>query len=409
MRILLLHNRYREPGGEDDVVAAEAALLAAPGDAVLRLEVCNAGIGGLASQARAAAGTIYSPAARRAATRAISRFGPDVVHVHNFVPLLSPAVHLAARRAGVPVVQTVHNYRLVCPNGLLFRDGRPCEACVGRAVPWRSLVHGCYRGSRAATAAIVAMLATHRALRTWTRAVSAYIAPSQFARRTLIRGGIPPGRVHVKPHFVDGQPAPGDGAGGYALYVGRLSDEKGLGTLLAAWRGLGGRIPLKIVGDGPTRLALAAASRDLGGVEWVGRAPPERVRALMQSARVVVVPSRCYETFGRVIIEAFSVGTPVIAARHGALAELVQHERTGLLFEPGSAPALASAVARAFDAPAAVRAALRRAARTEFEGRYGPARNYALLMETYARAREAGGPRARAPAPRPEEGRPWIE
>jgi glycosyltransferase involved in cell wall biosynthesis len=406
VKVLLLHNRYRHAGGEDEVVRAEMALLVAHGDEPMLLEVTNGRIAGLLSQVHAAARTIYSAAARRDVAAAIARFAPDVVHVHNFVPLLSPSVYFASRRAGVPVVQTVHNYRLVCPNGLLFRDGRPCEACVGRALAWPSLVYGCYRGSRAATAAVAAMLATHRALRTWSRSVGAYIAPSHFLRSKLILGGIPGDLVHVKPHFVEGQPTAGDGAGGYALFVGRISEEKGVRMLVSAWRDLHERIPLKVVGDGPALRGLVAASRALGGVEWVGRACGEQVRAMMRSARFVVVPSLCYETFGKVIAEAFAAGAPVVAAGHGALAELVQHDRTGLLFDPGSATALANAVERVLAAPESL-AAMRRNARAEFEEKYGAARNYALLMEAYARAREAGGSRARGSAPPSEEERAW--
>ncbi len=406
MKVLLLHNRYREAGGEDQVVSAEMALLAAHGDDPMLLEVTNSAIGGFLSQARAAARTVYSEAARRDVAAAIARFAPDVVHAHNLVPLLSPSVYFAARRAGVPVVQTVHNYRLVCPNGLLFRDGSPCEDCVGRALPWPGVVHGCYRGSRAATAAVAAMLGTHRALGTWSRSVAAYVAPSQFVRRMLLRGGIPGDRIHVKPHFVEGRPVAGDGGGGYALFIGRISEEKGIRTLLSAWLGLHRRVPLEIVGDGPALDGLVAATRGLRGVEWVGRAPGEQVRAMLQSARFLVVPSLCYETFGRVIIEAFAAGTPVIAPRHGAIAELVEHERTGLLFDPGSASALASAVEQLLATPASL-AAMRRNARAEFEEKYGAARNYALLMETYACAREAGGSRARVAAPPAEEERSW--
>jgi glycosyltransferase involved in cell wall biosynthesis len=327
VRVLLLHNRYRRPGGEDTLFDAVGGLLASRGHAVRSLEVTNADIGGAVSPLRAAGRAVWSPAAGRAVARAVSRFRPDVVHVHNFFPLLSPSVHHACRRSGAAVVQTLQNYRLLCPNALFFRDGHPCEECLGRAVPWPGVVHGCYRGSRLATAPVAAMVAVHRALRTWRRAVDVFVAPTEFVRRKFAEGGLDPRRIAVQPNLVDASPEPGDGQGGYALAVGRLSEEKGFDTLVAAWARLGREPPLKIVGDGPLRPALRAAAAEVADVEWAGWAPAAEVRRLMRSAMLVVVPSRWYETFGNVIVEAFAAGAPVVAARHGAMAELVPPPR----------------------------------------------------------------------------------
>jgi glycosyltransferase involved in cell wall biosynthesis len=397
VNVLLLHNRYRLAGGEDAVVRAEMALLASRGHGVSLLEVSNERIGGLMSQVRAAGRAIYSTASERDVARELARVRPDVVHVHNFFPLLSPSVYRACRRAGVAVVQTLHNYRLLCPSGTFFRDGGPCEDCLGRAVAWPGVLHRCYRESRFATGTVVAMLAVHRALRTWSELVDVYIAPTRFVRDKFIEGGFAPERIEVKPHFVDGDPPPGDGGGGYALAVGRISEEKGFRTLLAAWRRLRADVPLKIVGDGPLLEELRDASRSMRGVEWVGRAPPDEVRRLMQRAQVLVVPSVWYETFGMVVIEAFAAGLPVVAARHGALAELVEHGRTGVHFEPGNASELAAAVDGIVSRPGEL-AALRRNARAEFEAKYDPARNHTALMRTYARALEVARARGGEPA-----------
>jgi glycosyltransferase involved in cell wall biosynthesis len=411
VRVLLLHNRYQRRGGEDTLFDAVGALLASRGHAVRPLEVTNADIGGAVSPLRAAGCAVWSPAAGRAVAQAVARFRPDVVHVHNFFPLLSPSVHRACRRSGVAVVQTLQNYRLLCPNALLFRDGHPCEECLGRAVPWPGVVHGCYRGSRLATAPVAAMVAVHRALRTWQRAVDVFVAPTEFVRRKFAEGGLDPRRIAVQPNLVEASPEPGDGQGGYALAVGRLSEEKGFDTLVAAWARLGRELPLKIVGDGPLLRALRAAAAEVApDVEWTGWAPAAEVRRLMRSAMLVVVPSRWYETFGNVIVEAFAAGAPVVAARHGAMAELVQDGRTGLLFEPGNAVELAAAVRWLASSPREL-GALRREARAEFEARYGEERYYARLLQIYARAIE----RARSRRPdaarvrsRAREEQPWT-
>lgn len=408
MRVLLLHNRYAAAGGEDAVVSAEKALLESRGQAVRLYEVANGAIGGLASRLRAGAGAVWSVAAERAVAREIARFGPDVVHVHNFFPLLSPSVYRPARRAGAAVVQTLHNYRLLCPNGILFRDGAPCADCVGRRVPWPGVLHGCYRGSRAASASAAAMLATHRLIGTWARQVDLYLAPSAFVRRKFVEAGFAPDRIEVKPHFVVGEPAPGDGRGGYALAVARSSEEKGIRTLLAAWQRLREDVPLTIVGDGPLREELEAASRGDGRIAWAGHLPPDDVRRHMRNASFLVVPSTCYETFGRVVIEAFAEGLPVVVAAGGASAELVEHGRTGLHVAPGDPAALAAAVAWLSRHPGRL-AALRGPARAEFEEKYGPARNYTLLVRSYARALEHARSRTRPDVVRlRQEDRPWT-
>jgi glycosyltransferase involved in cell wall biosynthesis len=409
VKVLVLHDRYRLAGGEDAVVHAELELLASRGHAVRLLEVSNERIGGLLSQVRAAGRAVYSLAAEREVAAELARVRPDVVHVHNFFPLLSPSVYRACRRAGVAVVQTLHNFRLLCPNGILFRDGSPCHDCMGRAVAWPGVLHRCYRASAMATAPVAAMLAVHRALGTFTDLVDVYVAPTRFVRDLFVRGGFPADRIEVKPHFVPGDPVAGDGRGGYALAVGRLSEEKGFRTLLAAWGRLRGDVPLKVVGDGPLRDELRDASRAVRGIEWVGRAPPDEVRRLMQGARILLVPSLWYETFGLVVIEAFAAALPVVAARHGALAELVEDGVTGALFEPGDAADLAAAVERLAARPGEL-AAMRRNARAEFEAKYDPARNAVALLRIYAGA--VARARARAAA-RPvalgaEEGARWT-
>ena len=386
MKIMAVHNRYQRPGGEDQVFVDETALLEARDHRVLRYEVHNDQVEQV-NRLTLAKDTVWNTPAYRELGALIRRERPDVVHFHNTLPLVSPAGYYAARAEGVPVIQTLHNYRLLCPVALFFRDGRVCEDCMGKAVPWPGVVHKCYRGSRAASGVIAAMLTVHRVLRTWTEMVDVYVALTEFARSKFIEGGLPAGKIVVKPNFVAPDPGRGQGGGGYALFVGRLAPEKGTGTMLAAWERLGTRIPLKIVGDGPLRDRVVGAAARRSNVEWLGHRPVEEVHALMGKADMLVFPSEWYETFGRVAVEAFAVGTPVIAANIGAVAELVEHGRTGLEFRPGDPEDLVTQVEWALSHPAELRR-MRDEVRAEFEAKYTAERNYRALMEIYEAALE---------------------
>lgn len=382
MKILLLHNRYQIPGGEDVVAQAEKALLEAKGHPVVLLEYNNDEITGLWSQATAAANTIYSQASKQRVSAEITQLKPDIVHVHNFFPLLSPAVYDACREAGVPVVQTLHNYRLLCPNAKFFRDGHPCEDCLDKFVPWPGVVHACYRDSRAGSAAVAGMLSVHRTLNTWRQKVDQYIALTEFARQKFIQGGLPAEKIALKPNFVAPDPGIGEGLGGYALFVGRLSPEKGLDTLLAAWQQLRGKMLLKIVGDGPQAEQVEAAARQLTGVEWLGRQPKSEVLALMKNAAVLLFPSVWYEGFPMVIAEAFAVGLPVVASDLGSMSSIIDSGRTGLHFRAGDSADLATKMEWLLTHPEELKH-MRQAARAEFEAKYTAEENYRQLREIY--------------------------
>jgi glycosyltransferase involved in cell wall biosynthesis len=386
MRIVMIHNRYQQSGGEDHVLRAETALLRARGHEVEVVEENNDAIVRWTTATKAAFECVYSFSSARGAGKLIDRFRPDVAHIHNFFPRLSPSVHYAYRQAGVPVVQTLHNYRLLCPGSTFFREGKVCEDCTRATVPWPAVAHACYRDSRTASAAVANMLAIHRALGTWTRTVSRFITPTEFARAKFIEGGLPAERIAVKPNFLSQDPGMGAGEGNCALFVGRLSQEKGLDTLLAAWRQLRVRVPLKIVGDGPLASMVQLAAATLPDVEWLGARNHEEVLRLMADAAFQVIPSSSYETFGMVAMEAFAVGLPVFASRLGALAELVSDGETGKLFTAGSSEALAATVEWATAHPGELRT-MRRNARMAFEGRYTAEANYAQLMRIYAAAR----------------------
>lgn len=387
MRILSVHNRYQIRGGEDECQEDEVKLLQERGHQVDVFEKSNdqlATLGTLQTVTK----TIWSKQSYRAVRHQLASQPYNAVHIHNFFPLISPSVFYAAKAEGVPVVQTLHNYRLLCPNGLFFRKGQVCEDCLGQSIPWAGVLHACYRENRAASGVTATMLSVHRALQTWTRMVDIYIALTEFARQKFIEGGLPAEKIVVKPNFVHPDPGMGQGKGGFALYVGRLSVEKGLDTLLAAWEKLDQPIPLKIVGDGPLADQVIDATKRLPQVEWLGRKPMTEVHALMGDAMFLVFPSKWYETFGRVAIEAFAKGTPVVAANIGAIAELVDAGRTGLLFQPGNADDLAAKVCWLLDNPTTI-AQMRQEVRIEFEAKYTAEKNYQRLMDIYTQAQAA--------------------
>jgi glycosyltransferase involved in cell wall biosynthesis len=385
VRVLVAHNRYQQPGGEDVVAQHEISLLRANGHEVEVLEQDNDDIGGWVSAAATALRCVYSSSSARAMQQKLDQFKPDLVHIHNFFPSLSPSVHYACLRAKVPVVQTLHNYRLLCPSSTFLREEKICEDCMGKAIPWPSVQHACYRQGRFASAAVANMLFLHRACGTWTGTVKTFIALTEFGRRKFVEGGLPADRIVVKPNFVSSDPRMGGGAGGYALFVGRLSTEKGIDTLLAAWRQLSTKWPLKIVGDGPMAKTASDAALTTDGIEWLGSRNKEEVSQVMADAKVLILPSICYEGFALVIPEAYAAGLPVIASRLGAMTELVVDGETGLLFTPGRPEELASAVEWAFSHPVQIEA-MRHRARREFEEKYTAESNYAILSDIYGTA-----------------------
>jgi glycosyltransferase involved in cell wall biosynthesis len=386
MKILMLHNRYLVPGGEDQSTAAEAALLTEHGCQVELLEEDNRRIESL-GRVRTAAKTLWSSESFQRIRARLQQGGFDVVHVQNFFPLWSPSVYYAASRCGVPVVQTLRNYRLLCVNAYLFRDNHVCEDCLGRVVPWSGIRHACYRESRVGSAVLASMIGLHRFMGTWNTKVQTYIALTDFARDKYIAGGLPAEKIVVKPNFVHPSPLPGPGGGGYALFAGRLSPEKGISTMLEAWKSAGNAMTLKIVGDGPCAEQVKAAAAAFPAVEWLGRRSPEEVRDLMQRAEFLVFPSEWYEGMPRTIIEAFAVGTPVIASNIGAGASMVSDGETGFHFPPADVAALRRRVEWCHENLPALRL-LRDAARKTFVARYAGPANAELLLAIYRRAQE---------------------
>ena len=392
MNILIVHNTYQESGGEDVVFEQERRLLARNGHRVVTYERSNHELEAYSSLQRIGMLTqIISAEDSKSEIRELLRTErPQLVHVHNTFMMISPSVFEVCQEEGVPVVQTLHNYRLLCPAAIFYRDGHVCEECCDHGL-LRSVCHGCYHDSRAATAAVALMLQVHRTKRTWQDSVNGYVALTEFARQKFIEGGLPANKIHVKPNFVHPDPGERNAAGDYALFAGRLSEGKGVSTLIAAWGLLASAIPLVVIGDGPLRPQLESQARrnDTQQVAFRGRLDVTETRAAMKRAAFLIVPSVWYETFSLNIAEAFACGTPVICSRLGAMEENVADHRTGIHFTPGDPEDLAQKVEWAWTHPSEL-ALMGREARREYENRFTPEKNYTRLMEIYQHTVAAG-------------------
>lgn len=347
--MLLVHNRYQRAGGEDRVFDAEGRHLESHGHAVERLVVSNDAVDAM-PRARLAATTLWSAEGRAAVEAAARAHRADVVHFHNTLPLISPAGYYGARAAGAAVVQTLHNYRLLCPSATLYRDGAICEDCAGKRFAWPGVIHGCYRGSRAATLAVATMVSAHQLAGTWTRTVDRYIAITHQARGLLVANGLPEDRVAVKYNLLESDPGVGAHDRDEVVFVGRLIEEKGIRTLLRAWERHPDLPDLVVIGAGPdesiVEAAVAAtAGRPRGRVVWTGWLDAEAIYAHLRRAAAFVFPSEWYEGGTPIaLVEAMAAGLPVAAAGIGAAAEVVGARDAGVLFPPGDADALARAV-----------------------------------------------------------------
>jgi len=382
MRVLLLHNRYQLRGGEDAVVDDERRWLEVAGCDVRLLERDNAALKDQSTW-RTGLDTLWSSRARAELAAMCRDWCPDVVHAHNTFPQFSPAVYWAAAETGVPLVQTLHNFRLLCANALLLRQGRPCEDCLGR-LPWRGVLHRCYRDSAVQSLILVAMTGLHRSSGSYRNKVSRYIALSEFSRDKFIAGGLPAERLRIKPNACEdpGRPDPATAHRRQGLlYVGRLSPEKGIATLLQAVALSG--LTLTVIGEGPLQPDVAAAP----GVRYLGPQPRAVVLDAMRKARALVLPSVCYENLPRTLVEAYALGLPVLASNSGSLRELVIQDQTGWRVAPGEVPPLAAAMQAALELPAPRWSVHSEAARRVYEQRYLPETNMRLLLALYEEVR----------------------
>jgi glycosyltransferase involved in cell wall biosynthesis len=386
MKILFVHNRYQQAGGEDNVVTAEAKLLADQGHDVELWSVDNKDLPtGLTGKIKTAMATSYSSSSWAIAREELCHFQPDVVHVHNFFPQISPSIYDACLNEGVPVVQTLHNYRLICPGAMLMRAGKICEQCITGS-PYQAALYGCYRGSKLGSLVVAHMVAKHRQQGTWQHKVNRFIALTDFAKSKFVEAGFPADKISVKANFVHDPlqetARPNPTTPSFALFVGRISEEKGIKTLLKAWSSLDNQALLKVAGAGPLE-ALLPGKKNIAAL---GRQSTEEISRLMQQAAFLVLPSEWYEGFPLVLVEAFAHGLPVLASRLGSMADIIKDGETGLLFEPGNADDLADKMKSLLDNPQQAQQLGDNARRTFLE-KYTAEQNYTELMAIYEDAR----------------------
>ncbi|MEU9605690.1 glycosyltransferase [Streptomyces sp. NPDC048057] len=390
MHVLVVHNRYSsaQPSGENNVVDQEVALLRAAGHRVELFERRSDDIAARSLPGKVAVPLLvpWNPSVRTELAARLRAERPDVVHVHNVFPLLSPAVLAACADAGVPAVATLHNYNQICPPGTLQRDGRPCTECVG-STPLPAVRHGCYRSSRLATVPLAVSLSVNR--RRWWSGVERFFCISGAQRDVLVRAGMPAERLAVKHNFVPDPGARRSGAGQHLLYLGRLAEAKGVRMLMTAWDEIaadgGAGVPLVIAGAGPLEQEVTAWAAGRADVRHVGLYDPEQCRRVIAESVAVVAPSTWLEAFGLVVVEAMAAGVPAVAAGHGAFVELVEDGVTGLLHRPGDAASLASCLRRITAEPGRNRE-MGEAARRRYEQGFSPTVGLERLVEGYRTA-----------------------
>ncbi len=389
LRILLVHESYISAGGEDRAVDADARFLVDKGHTVSRWSISNKEIPAWSPWRKAQLlwQTSWSRPAYRTLISLLHEQRPDIVHFHNTLPIISPSAIRAAHAAGVPVVMTLHNYRLMCPPGTYFREGRVCEDCRLHSLA-RGVLHGCYRGSSVQTGAVALMLATHRRLRTWRECVDIYIALTEFMRAKVVEGGIQGEKVHVRPNTITIPPGHDVRPEDYAVFVGRLSPEKGIATLIDAARRMDGR-RIKVIGGGPLEQELRKAARGMGSrFEILGQIPHAETLEAVRRARVLLFPSVWYEGLPTTILEALACGVPVVASRLGAMSEMLTDGQEGFLVTPGDSTALADRSLRILSDDD-LRTRMSVAAKSAFESRYSSDRCYEKLVMIYRLASEA--------------------
>lgn len=340
MRILMLHNRYAQPGGEDVSTRIEAAMLRSAGHDLDLWEMSNDGIAGQ-NMAAVAANALWSFPSTRELGRRLSGKRYDLMHVQNYFPQFSPAVHRVAARHGVPSIQHLRNFRQICVDASLFRDGRICHDCIGAVIPWHGIQHKCYRDSRAGSAVVAAMIGVHKLAGTWTRSVTRYIADSEYVRDLHVRAGLPPDKIAVRANLAGAGIRISAGPRANVFIASRLTPEKGVQVAIEAWRMAPRSGQLRIAGMGPHERQLRDLAAGDPSIVFLGQITSPEVAQEMAKARAVIVPSLWAEPFGRTAVEAMAVGTPVFASATGGLPEILGQNSTGL-FPPGDAEALSS-------------------------------------------------------------------
>lgn len=388
MKIVLVHNFYRLGGGEDIVFQSEKQLLERGGHTVIPYVRSNWELkdASLVDRIGIASRMIWSQEAHQSFAAILDAECPDLVHVHNTFMVISPSIYSACFERGIPVVNTLHNFRLLCPGASFSRNGVVCEECADHSL-FRSVLHGCYRHSRPATAAVALTLTAHRALGTWQRLVTRYIALTAFAKERFIKAGFPSDKFVVKPNFADPDPGERLGTGDYALFIGRIDQTKGSRVLMDAWQALPVKYPLHVVGDGLDLPWMQARARELqlSGVNFRGRLSHAAAVEEVKGAKFIVVPSTWYEGFPMCIVEAFACGTPVLCSRLGGMSTIVDDHLTGVHFNPSDPQDLAKTIEWAWNHPLEI-AWMGQMGRRKYESDYTAEKNYSQLMEVYQQA-----------------------
>lgn len=393
-RALLLHNYYIHKGGEDIVFTKEKSLLEKFGCSLNEYSINNEDLSKY-SFARNAFNTIWNNEVYRRIDLIIKQSKPDIIHCYNTFPMLSPSVYYAAKKNKVPVIQRLPNYRLFCPNGLLLRNGQPCEICLHTGNPMYGFFYKCYRGSYFASFVVACMIFIHRLLGTWNNEVDAYICLTSFSRGLFIKAGLPKEKLEIKPNFLPLDPGVSNEDREFCLYVGRLSHEKGVNILLEAWKKNKIKHQLVIIGDGPSSNLVIDAQNENPYIIWLGKKQTDEILRFMKKAHFLIIPSICYENFPNTLVESFACGTPVIASDIGATRELVDNNFTGLHFRSGDSEDLARKIMMLLNKPLLIKE-MQKNCRAEYEAKYTAERNYQMLMEIYQTAIERN--RARKPS-----------
>ena len=381
MKILFVHNSYQQQGGEDIVVSAEIKLLKSMQHDVRLFTMSNKVVKGFVARLQTAFNCHYSQQSKKKLCAELNFFHPDVVHVHNFFPLLTPSVYDACREASIPIVQTLHNYRTVCSSALLMRKGSICEKCISHSPYW-AILHRCYRNSFLGSFIVARMIDYHRTNKTWANKIDQFIALTKFGKKKFIEAGFPQTKISAKPNFINAPMIKKNTIGTQrkkkALFVGRLSAEKGVETLIKAWKKI--NFHLEIAGNGPLFQKLKGYVPS--NVTFLGHLSKDEIIKKMTESSFLIMPSIWYEGFPMVIVESFACELPVVASKLGSMEEIIENGVTGLHFKPGNADDLSEKIKKMISSPEKL-TQMGINARKEYEAKYTPETNYKMLMEIY--------------------------
>lgn len=377
-KILFVHNSYQHKGGEDSVVDDEINLLRGNGHDVFEYRISNDKIKSM-SKLDLLKTTIWSSHSIHDIKKILDKFSPDICHIHNTFPLISPSIYWGLDKKNIPIVQTLHNFRLACPQAMFLREGKICESCLGK-IPLQGIVHGCYRDSIAQTAVLSSMLVTHRILGTWKNKVTSYIALNEFCKEKFVSAGIPSEKIKIKPNFVIKTNQEQHDREDYFLYIGRLSKEKGISTLLEAFKNLPNK-KLLVAGDGPEKSILMGHEN----INCIGHVGKEHIIELLLKAKAIIIPSIWYENFPKIVVEAMAYGAPIIASNIGSLATIIEDNFNGLLFDPNNAESLIKKI-DFMDGNKNARLKIGENALDTYEKLYSKQKNYSMLIDIYSDA-----------------------